>query len=146
MDITLGKKLPESHIEGITYTHKIVQDRELTFSESQLATQLVLDVSVSETPIKVLEAINKVMSDLKAEFTPSDMDVIINSMTALVELKEPEKIIDTAAEITQGLEKAGIEKVDTRSFLQVYSEKINKRLESLTMKELDIENLENLDA
>lgn len=146
MDMTLGRELPETHKEGITQTHKIVQDRDLTFSESQLATQLVLDVAISETPLKVLEAMNKTISSLKDEFTPADMEVIINSLNALVQLKSPERIIDAAAEITQKLDKAGIEKVDTRSFLQVYSEKINRRLESLTMKELDVENLDHLDA
>lgn len=84
MDITLGKELPETHKQGITQTHKIVQDRGLTFSESQLATQLVLDVSVSETPIKILEAINKVIADLKTEFSQNDMEVVVNSVTALL--------------------------------------------------------------
>jgi hypothetical protein len=147
MDITLKKELPETHKRGILKTHQIVQDRGLTFSESQLATQLTLDVAVSETPIKTLKAMNDVITSLKEKgFNNVDMGVIVNSLVALLELIEPVRIIDTAAEITQEIDKAGIDKVDTRSFLQVYSEKINKRLESLTMKELDIENLEHLDA
>lgn len=146
MDIKLGRELPESHKEGITRTHKIVQDRDLTFSESQLATQLVLDVSVSETPLRLLEVINKMLKDLREELSQNDVSVVLNSLSALSELKEPVRIIDAAAEITQELDRAGVEKVDTRSFLQVYSEKINRRLESLTMKELDIENLDHLDA